>query len=784
MLIPPALRAQDFRFVLIPYRKKAPFEMEWQEKNNYQYNDPKLLSHLSDGGNYGVVCGYGGLVVIDADRSDVKNAVESNLPPTFTVKTGRDGTHYYYICPDLVSPIRLRDVETGTVGHLGDVQSRGKQVVGPNSVHPNGKRYEIINDIAVATTRASMLRFALDQFLKTDTETVGREEREQAVKQHVEIGELRITDVVATAGLKRHGNSYQGAHPVHGSETGMNFRIDAAQNVWVCYRHNTGGGPLSWIAVNERIIDCSDAVPGKLRGELFKRALRIAQERYGLKPAPRARKKKKDEEEVPTPTEMAEDIMRDHTFRTAKDNEELYFYNDGIYHTGGEVMVKEEANERLPEITTHKANEVIFHIKAKTYTPRDEFDKHTLLIHVKNGIFDISKMALIEHTPDVIATSTIPANYDPKVDCPKIKKFFSEVLAEGDVKIMQELFGYCLLKSYIIQRAFMFVGEGANGKSTALSLLRAFLGRGNTASVALQMFESNRFASSMLYGKLANIYADLPGRSLHQTGQFKMLTGGDAIAAERKFMELFSFVNFAKLIFSTNKLPQTFDDTSAFYRRWIILKFLNTFIGDKADKHLLDSLTTEEEMSGLFNWAIEGLKRLLQNGDFSYSLTTEEVRDQYERLSSPLLAFVKDCIDADSGCWIAKDELYAAFISYCQKNNLPTDAKTTVGRELPRYVAVVREEKKTLGNGIRKLVWSGIRFVDQTAAESAAEESKPVEPPKEQKTIYTYNLLNSKKIGTCQGCDKETEVSEHVVEDKKLMLCQECMKKFGIEDNG
>jgi putative DNA primase/helicase len=355
-------------------------------------------------------------------------------------------------------------------------------------------------------------------------------------------------------------------------------------------------------------------------------------------------------------------------------------------------------------------NEVIFHIKVKTYISRDEVDSNKYLIHLKNGIFDLKEMKLKEFTPEIIATTQLPITYNETADCPKIKKFLSEILAEKDIPIIQELFGYCLLKDYPIQKAVMFLGNGSNGKSTLLALFKSFLGNRNVASISLQAFDNNRFASASLYGKLANIHADIPKQPLSQTGQFKMLTGGDLISAEKKFKEIFNFVNYAKLIFSANELPKTYDESNAFFRRWIIINFPNVFEGDKADKHLIKKLTTEEELSGLFNYAVQGLKRLLESGEFSNTLTTDEIRDKYERMSSPLHAFVKDCIDVNPEEWVSKDDLYSAFIQYCEENNLPKMAKNIVGRELPKFVAMIRDERRTVA-GKRKTGWRGIKIV-------------------------------------------------------------------------
>jgi len=88
-----------------------------------------------------------------------------------------------------------------------------------------------------------------------------------------------MKDLVDISKLNNIGAELQGSHPVHGSTTGKNFRIDPAKNAWYCDRHNTGGGPALWLAVEEGLIDCRDARPGALRGEVFLGVLDIAVER-------------------------------------------------------------------------------------------------------------------------------------------------------------------------------------------------------------------------------------------------------------------------------------------------------------------------------------------------------------------------------------------------------------------------------------------------------------------------------------------------------------------------
>ena len=390
------------------------------------------------------------------------------------------------------------------------------------------------------------------------------------------------------------------------------------------------------------------------------------------------------------------------------DNEVLYVYRDGVYRDDGEVLVRFECNRRLEgEYRKNKASEVIDYIKTSTYTKRREEPPH--LLSLENGVLDLQTMALAPPSPDFMFFQKIPVFYDPEADCPRIRKFLEEISGRvEDVTVLEEVIGYCLFRGYPIQKALMLVGRGANGKSTLLALIKALLGHENVSGRSLQDLINNRFAPADLFGKLANMYADLPDSAVKSTGMFKMLTGGDLISAEEKFVTPFSFVNYAKLLFSANKVPEAYDDTDAFFRRWIILVFPNFFNGDGCDPNLLEKITTPEELSGLLNLALAGLKRLLANQQFSHSQTTEAIREDYVRKSSPIGAFVMDLLEVDSDAFIIKQELYNAFTKYCREFSLPAVTRDTFFKNLPQYISVI-DVRPQLGKS-RPTAFKGIRF--------------------------------------------------------------------------
>jgi putative DNA primase/helicase len=256
----------------------------------------------------------------------------------------------------------------------------------------------------------------------------------------------------------------------------------------------------------------------------------------------------------------------------------------------------------------------------------------------------------------------------------------------------------------------MLVGEGANGKSTFLYVLTRTLGKQNVSSIPLQIISNNRFALAELYGKMADVYPDLPAVALKDTGLFKSLVTGEMISGEYKFRGRFDFEPYAKLLFSCNKMPQTPDDTDAFFRRWLILAFPNQFLADnpKTDPNLKEKLTTPEELSGILNWALEGLQRLLKQGKFSTGETVEQTRDRYTLLSNPVQAFAETRLVVATGKMETKENVYNGYTKFCREHNLPTISKNAFSMQLPQYIPCTDSQAKIQGKVTR--VWRDIQL--------------------------------------------------------------------------
>ncbi|MBA7689591.1 hypothetical protein ES703_98099 [subsurface metagenome] len=213
-----------------------------------------------------------------------------------------------------------------------------------------------------------------------------------------------------------------------------------------------------------------------------------------------------------------------------------------------------------------------------------------------------------------------------------------------------------------------------------------------------------------LFGKLANIYADIPSTKVSHVGLFKMLTGGDAIGAEKKFKDGFSFNNTARLVYSTNKPPQIDEDTLAFWRRWIFINLPNKFDGRKADKRLLRKLIKKEELSGLLNIALKGLGRLLDLQGYSHELSPDEIAEWHLKASNPIYAFVEDICESDKEAWTPKNDIYEAFLVYCDNQNIPHIGKESFGRGLKNAKNVNVMSQRAGPRGAQIHGWSGVRL--------------------------------------------------------------------------
>jgi len=732
-LIPKKL--SNLKFCRVLKSTKKPFEKNWVNK---PYSYEEIERYIKKGENYGVLCGYENLIVIDADVPELAEAVSKLLPPSFRVETGSGGIHDYYICNDLNKKIVL----TKNNKHYGEIQAKGTQVVGVGSLHPNGKKYKVLRDVSLKEISKDDLMKCIKPFTKeveTEETKVLFNLRDYG---NSDINSINISSIINTTGFKKGTNGeYYGSSPFHGSSTGMNTWINNSKNVAYCFRCNCGINVAQAIGLTEGIIlNCSD----KLSRSQFLEVLKIAQDKYGLE-KPKMKESSKIEGgimELQTKVFEAllsrrrEDVSelltnffeKENNIYTTKNDlrTEMWIYHKGIYLPQGKSEVKEFCRIILKKYFTMRIfNEVVNKIETDTYIDEKEFFNNNYIdeIPLENGILNVKTREITPFTPKKIFFSKICIKYNPETKCPNIDKFFKEVLKnEEDVITMYEVIGFILYKDYFIEKALMFNGGGRNGKGKTIELIKRFCGANNCSSVPLSQLHSNSTSVSNLFGKYANLAGDLSRTALKDTGCFKETTGRDTITSKRKYLSDLEFTNYAVHIFACNELPMIYDMTKGFWDRWVLFDFPYTFVDEREyqglsdddkknhkirDPFVIEQISSPNELSGLLNKALDGLDRLFKNKDFSKSEGTEELKKRWIRKSSSFISFILDNIEENYNSKISKKILRRSYSLYCRKHKISgaSDKAIKVILQEEFGATETRDSYDT-----RDRIWEGIGF--------------------------------------------------------------------------
>jgi P4 family phage/plasmid primase-like protien len=279
-------------------------------------------------------------------------------------------------------------------------------------------------------------------------------------------------------------------------------------------------------------------------------------------------------------------------------------------------------------------------------------------------------------------------------ETPRLVEILEAWVGEPYWLTLLELIGYTTIAfEYPLRKAFMLLGEGSNGKSTFLKMLKDILGRHNVASIPLQAFTSldYRFIWTTLIGRLANIFADLPKDPIKYTGIFKVLTGEDDLVFDKKGKEpIRSYTNYAKMIFSANELPETRDLTHAFFRRWILVDFPNIF---PEDPTWYERNVTPELRDQALTVGLEAVREVLERGAFTGE---SDVRERWLEESDQVYRFIKELerlnlAKLDPNGRVRDKDLYRIYTEWAKKEGVNVLDQAVFTRSLKRHRIVKRD---------------------------------------------------------------------------------------------
>jgi len=369
-----------------------------------------------------------------------------------------------------------------------------------------------------------------------------------------------------------------------------------------------------------------------------------------------------------------------------------------------------EKQATINTINSKEKNEMIEALKQASRKDKPADIKPTW-IQFRNTIYDVVTGKQFRAMPHWFVTNPIPWKLHPQnfEETPTIDRIFEEWVGKENVVKLYEILAYCLMPDYPLHRIFCFIGEGLNGKSCFLNLLRKFIGRDNCASTELDTLLNSRFEVTRLHKKLVCIMGETNFSEIKKTSMLKKLSGNDLIGFEYKNKDPFEDINYAKILIATNNLPATDDKTIGFYRRWMILDFPNKF---SEEKNILDEIPDEEYESLALKCTMI-LKGILDKRKFTNEGSIDDRMKKYEDLSNPLEKFLREFTKEDSEGFIWKWDFEKKLNQWCKEERFRAISDVAIGKKM-RGLGIEQQQKSAGVMGENKLwrAWVGIKWKD------------------------------------------------------------------------
>ena len=325
-----------------------------------------------------------------------------------------------------------------------------------------------------------------------------------------------------------------------------------------------------------------------------------------------------------------------------------------------------------------------------------------VLINLMNGTFEVSTDHQTLRPFDLtdFLTYQLPFEYDPKAKAPIFESYMNRVLPDKSSQlVLAEYLGYVFVKHdsrrLKEEKALILYGTGANGKSVFFEIVSALLGNQNTSNYSLQsLTDSTGYYRAKLANKLVNYGSEINGRL--ESSLFKQMVSGEPIEARLPYGNPLVLRQYAKLIFNCNELPRDVEHTNAYFRRFLIIPFEVTIPPEEQDKHL-HSKIIESELSGVFNWVLEGLNRLLTQKRFTDCKAARLALEQYKSQSDSVKMFIaENDYESSATEFNIVKELYIEYRCFCQEDGFSPVNKTNFIRRLKGYGIVI--ERRNVGN--------------------------------------------------------------------------------------
>jgi len=327
---------------------------------------------------------------------------------------------------------------------------------------------------------------------------------------------------------------------------------------------------------------------------------------------------------------------------------------------------------------------------SSSFIPKPLEKAEEILINFQNGTLVVhpeGNTSFREFREADLLFYQLDFNYDPEATTEKFNVFLERVLPDANQQmILAEFLGYIFVKNSVLklEKSLILYGTGANGKSTLFEIIYSLLGKENISTFSLQNITGDTgYYRAKLINKLLNYASEISSKM--DSSVFKALASGEPIEARLPYGEPFVMEDYAKLMFNTNELPKDVENNNAFFRRFIILEFSQTIPIDERDPKLASKIKAIE-LPGIFNWVIDGLKRLIAQEGFSKSDAADQALENYRLQSDSVYLFLNEAgYSPGVRHEYTLKEAYTDYKAYCLENGYKPCSNRVFKDRLKKY---------------------------------------------------------------------------------------------------
>ena len=335
------------------------------------------------------------------------------------------------------------------------------------------------------------------------------------------------------------------------------------------------------------------------------------------------------------------------------------------------------------------------------------------LISLKNGIFHLKDYIVLPHSLGFFTQNSLPFEYNPNAQCPNWLKFLASLWPEDQESIdcLQEMMGYIISGDTRQQKFFNIIGPRRSGKGTINKVLVELLGQHNTVAPQLEEL-CDTFGLQPWLGKLLASFTDARAPERNRSAvvsQLLRIVGGDTVTVNRKNKEAWNGYLPTRIVVYSNEVLQLTENSNALTGRMVVLKMTKSFYNAE-DTELFPRLAAE--LSGIFNWAMEGLKRrLMRGGHFIQPKSGKNLLELMAELGNPIGSFCEEVLEFDPLGIVPKDDVFNCYKKWALTKALPPGTELAFKR---RFLAATQEHQieteldRTKGNRVH--VYRGVKL--------------------------------------------------------------------------